>query len=251
MNDDVDGLEVNVIPFLSEEPLTPFTPFWKYFILECKLTDIDINSLRDFLLSKEPEIMSIKDVPIDDAGTGVGHDSTTGRWLYYNIFDWDHPEIRKLQKNIKELYHDYYKNIVNTMAIPNTNIRGWMNILEKGQHINKHLHGCGNTSFLSGNFMISCEDTMTVYVNPYEVASMKQLLNRIDQGESFESGNLYPSINVPGMLTLFPNYVPHFTSVHEGDSPRISLAFELTPFENRDDYINYTIGANAKEMVSL
>ena len=137
------------------------------------------------------------------------------------------------------------------MAIPNTNIRGWMNILEKGQHINKHLHGCGNTSFLSGNFMISCEDTMTVYVNPYEVASMKQLLNRIDQGESFESGNLYPSINVPGMLTLFPNYVPHFTSVHEGDSPRISLAFELTPFENRDDYINDTIGANAKEMVSL
>jgi hypothetical protein len=229
----VDDNNENVISFSSRSPLTPFAPVWKYFIGEQQLTDIDIDSLRDFIISKESEVLSIKDVPINDAGTGVGHDSTTGRFLYYNIFDWDHSEIKKLQRGIKILYHKYYGNLVQTDGIPHVKIKGWMNILKKGQHIDKHLHGYDNTSFLSGNFVVAAEDTKTVYVNPYELSSIDELLERIDSGETSEGGNLYASTNKPGLLTLFPSYIPHFTSVHMGDKPRITLAFEVTPFENK------------------
>jgi hypothetical protein len=33
-------------------------------------------------------------------------------------------------------------------------------------------------------------------------------------------------------MTLFPNFVPHLTTEHTSDKPRITLAFEITPFES-------------------
>ena len=33
--------------------------------------------------------------------------------------------------------------------------------------------------------------------------------------------------NTEGKLTLFPNYIPHFTTEHRSYSYRITLAFEL------------------------
>ena len=47
------------------------------------------------------------------------------------------------------------------------------------------------------------------------------------------SQKMYAALNSPGKLTLFPNYVPHFTTTYRGDDVRITLAFELRPrFDN-------------------
>ena len=49
-------------------------------------------------------------------------------------------------------------------------------------------------------------------------------------------GQVYHAENVPGKLTLFPNYIPHYTSIHQEDFPRITIAFDLYPVSNRFVY---------------
>ena len=73
--------DVVVIPFQSKQTQTAFAPQWSYFIAELMMPDIDLDSLKDFLLSKEDEVKSIQGLPVNDAGTGLGDDSTTARFL--------------------------------------------------------------------------------------------------------------------------------------------------------------------------
>ena len=62
---------VKLIPFLSKKPETPFTPYWKILLAENVITKIDCNRLGKFLLSKQEEVLSIKD-RLNDGGTGLG-----------------------------------------------------------------------------------------------------------------------------------------------------------------------------------
>ena len=224
--------DVVVIPFQSKQTQTAFAPQWSYFIAELMMPDIDLDSLKDFLLSKEDEVKSIQGLPVNDCGTGLGDDSTTARFLYYNVFDWDHPEINKLKTGVKEFHRMYYTNILSTDSVPTIRARCWMNIMRKGDRVTKHLHGYEDSAYLSGHFTVSCNNTKTIYLNPYEHATEEEILLRVSNGEPPSSGNLYGAENVPGKLTLFPNYVPHMTTGHQSDEPRITLAFEITPFED-------------------
>ena len=51
-------------------------------------------------------------------------------------------------------------------------------------------------------------DTSTYYVNPY---------NR----------KPYTSKNTKGGITLFPNWIEHYTDPYEGDDVRVSIAFDI------------------------
>ena len=62
--------DVVVIPFQSKQGQTAFAPQWSYFIAELMMPDVDVDSLKDFLLSKEDEVKSIQGLPVNDAGTG-------------------------------------------------------------------------------------------------------------------------------------------------------------------------------------
>ena len=50
----------------------------------------------------------------------------------------------------------------------------------------------------------------------------------MEDGEEY-SDSLYAATNTEGQLTLFPSYIPHFTTEHRSDSDRITLAFEIVP----------------------
>ena len=196
------------------------------------------------MLSKEEYVLSLD--ADNDGSTGLGLDSTTARYRRYNVMEWDNPQIDLLRKEIYNLYYEYHKACFGEVE-PNNNglaIGCWMNIMRKGDRIEKHLHGYSPQSYLSGHFCVCTDDTRTVYVNPYEHQSEAFLLNEVenipksDKSEMIlhkvhGSQKMYAALNSPGKLTLFPNYVPHFTTTYNGDDVRITLAFELRPrFDN-------------------
>ena len=214
------------IPFVNEEPISPFAPEWRFFIAEKFLSRIDCNRLKDYLLNRQPEILSIKD-NLNDAGTGLGNDSTTARFISYNVMTWDQPDINILKEEISIMHDTYYRDIVDRPT-PKVSLGGWMNIMKKGDRIKRHNHGFSNNTYISGHFTVCCDSTKTVYINPHEHWDEDKLLVRVEDGEEY-SDSLYAATNTEGQLTLFPSYIPHFTTEHRTDSDRITLAFEIVP----------------------
>ena len=249
------GKEPRFIPFQGESE-NPFAPEWKFGLIE-QQTSIDCSKLKEFLLSKEEEVLNNKLDEYNDGATGLGSKSTTSRFKTYNVFNWDHSEIDKLRMEIWKLYVSYHEIYTGqglgvSEVINGLNIGCWMNIMRKGERIKKHLHGYSTSSFLSGHFCVSANNTKTVYIHPFEHKAEDMLLeevknNKIDEityhkGSSTEQ--MYVSSNTTGKLTLFPNYIPHFTTEHKSDDIRITLAFELKP-----RYNNYVPLFGGKQLI--
>ena len=219
---------VTYIPFQSPEPLTPFTAFWQYCIGERILPKINCDRLKEFLLSKQEEVLEIKD-NLTDSGTGLGNQSTTARWLSYNVFQWDQEDLKILKEGIIKTHDIYYRFVVGEEPPEIQILACWMNIMKKGQRIKKHNHEFNKKSYLSGNFTVASEGTKTIYVNPMVHIGEDKLIEILEKdGEEFGE-SFYASTNKAGNLTLFPCYVPHFTTEHTSDTERITIAFEITP----------------------
>jgi len=235
---DLDIMEKDVIkyiPFMSEKPMTPYTAFWRYCIGERILSKINCHRLKEFLLSKQEEILEIKD-RLSDGGTGLGLDSTTARFLSYNVLDWDQEDIKILKDEIIETHDEYYRYTVGEEPPKVSICACWMNIMKKGQRIKKHNHGFNNETYISGNFTVACEGSKTVYINPFVHSSETELIERVEiWGQEFEE-ELYASLNTTGNLTLFPGYVPHFTTKHTSDTERVTIAFEIIRSSDHSKY---------------
>lgn len=198
--------------FVSEPPKTPFAPCWEYYIAEVML-DIDCDALSTLILEKEKQIIAT--YPSDSDGyTGLGSNSLTSRFKYFNVLNWDHPEISKVHRGIKKFHAMYYEHVVGNYKPPKLYIRCWANVLRCKQSIKKHVHSIHPHTYIGGHIAIKCDDTSTVYVNPYDHAN-----------------GLHYSKNVPGKLTLFPNYIPHYTTEHKSEEERITIAFDITPLD--------------------
>ena len=138
----------------------------------------------------------------------------TARLGYYNFLDFDYPQIRTLEKFIL----DSYNTFMPLLNVPTEKIycHAWVNIIRTGEQITTHNHADAHTnlpgcySYLSGNITIEAEETTTNYSSPYNAQS-----HRIP--------------NQNGMLTLFPSFIMHSTSVNNSESPRLSLAFDIIP----------------------
>ena len=215
------------IPFINKELISPFAPEWRFFIAQKFLSKINCNRLKDYLLSKRPEILAIKD-KLTDGGTGLGNDSTTARFRSYNIMTWDQPDIDILKEEISIMHDTYYRDVVDRPT-PDVSLGGWMNIMKKGERIKRHNHGYLNNTYISGHFTVCCDNTKTVYTNPYLHWDEDELIIRVEEWGVDYDHSLYASKNTAGQLTLFPGYIPHFTTEHKSDNDRITLAFEIIP----------------------
>ena len=207
---------MKIFPFKSEPPLTPFAPQWDYsFGYENISNLIDCPKIANLILSKEKNIIR-KFPPTDfvssvDGYTNLGPNSLTSRYGYYNLIDWPEIEIKILQDRIVEFHHKFLKEL--NIKISNTLlIKGWANVMRKGEKINPHLHDVKPNSYLSGHVTIQCENTSTYYINP---------VNQLNEPEVKELKN------VPGEITLFPSCMPHYTSLHQGLKERITIAFDI------------------------
>ena len=215
-------MEIKATRYYSGEPITPFAPFWDYTIAICKL-DIDLASMKELILKKEKEIIEeyTKDkFPLVDGGTGLGLDSLTSRFKYFNLLTWDHPACKQLHESIRSLHLKYHWELLK-MDPPDLKIRCWANVLRKGERIKKHVHAIHPGSYLSGHFCVSTIDSSTKYVPPYKTDNVDIEIE-----------------NVSGEMTLFPTCLPHYTTVTKSDEPRITIAFDIIPIQGVTPYDN-------------
>ena len=209
-------MDMKIFTFKSKPPLTPFAPQWDYsFGYENISNLIDCPKIANLILSKEKNIIR-KFPPTDfvssvDGYTGLGPKSLTSRYGYYNLIDWPEIEIKTLQDRIVEFHQKFLKEL--NIKISNTLlIKGWANVMRKGEKINPHLHDVQPNAYLSGHVTIQCENTSTYYINP---------VNQLNEPEVKQLKN------VPGEITLFPTCMPHYTSLHQGLKERITIAFDI------------------------
>ena len=207
---------MDIYPNKSNTPQTPFAPEWDYHI-GCELiSHIDFKKIAKIILKKEKPILE-KFPPSTrssvDGYTGLGKNSLTSRYEHFNIFSWQETEIKKLKPAILKFYLRFLDEI-KVKGLSNFDIRGWANVMRKGESIKPHLHSTEATAYLSGNICIQCEKTATYYINP---------VNQLNEPYSEKI------INEVGQIVLFPSCVPHYTDTHLGNKERITIAFDFMP----------------------
>ena len=170
-----------------------------------KQTEIDCDLLTNIILEKEPQIIN-EYPPIGfygnetDGDTGLGSNSLTSRFYHFNVLDWDHTDL--IKQEIREGY-DAYTGLVGTPIY----VKCWANVMRKGEQIQLHQHSDDDLMYVCGHLSIKVDGSTATY---YEV-----------------NGSLEPFENVNGRITFFPSYVPHCTNQYNGDSERITIAFDI------------------------
>ena len=206
--------KIKIYNFINEPKQTFFAPEYNYYIAEAFIKDINFKNLSNFLLKKEKEILKlpVTNKNIKDGYTGLGKNSTTARHTEYNVLNFKNKEIKKIEKNIVFFHNEFLKGL--HLPIPNElYIQCWVNIMKKGEKINPHLHDISPNCYLGGHICIQCNDTSTYYLNP---------LDQINEPSTFKSKNEV------GKITLFQQYITHYTDVHKSNKERITIAFDLT-----------------------
>jgi hypothetical protein len=191
-------MKYDIITFKNEEFITPFSPIFKYHILEFESLEYEyIQSLEDFILKKEPEI--IKNFPSSmDGNTGLGPDSLTSRFSSVNFFKFS--ELDYLKEKIKQSINIFLPNIgINDF---NDTVYGqcWANVMRENQEMTKHQHSTNNHSFLSGHLVIKpIPKSYTYYCHRYNTEEK------------------HFSKNIPGKLTLFPSWLEHGVNTNNSE----------------------------------
>lgn len=205
----------------TDGPTQPLTPFAPYFEVAMWNNNINLNgtlidNLKYYLLGKELDILTDFDY-YNDGGTGLGKDDVTTRFARYNLLAFNDPSISMLKEQIKLNFNLFLKELgahqhqadffLNKMYYE-PYIVCWFNVLRKGQNIKRHVHSNLGNAFISGNICVSATNTETHYEMPYA------------------QGNVEIQ-NTPGHLTLFPSYLPHWTTKNDSDDVRVSVAFDI------------------------
>ena len=197
-----------LINFKSKPKNNPFAPEWDNHLVETTLKNINTNNLAIFLRKKEKEVLKLK--ISNDGYTGLKNHTTT-RHKEYNVFNFKNTEITKLKKQILKVHNKFLKQL-NIEPVKSLYIKGWFNIMKKNEFIKPHAHGWDQDTYLGGHFCVQCNNTSTYYINP---------INQLCEPAT------YKSKNVEGKLTLFQNFIPHYTDAHKGNRKRITIAFDL------------------------
>ena len=196
------------------------------YLGEIKIDGIDYELIGDYLLSREEEIIGKKhhgeglDFKRYD---GTGPNSRSSRYAPGNIFTLDCSELEFLKEKIRLCYLAYLRQ----MEINRSNVwmQSWANIFRRKESLPSHVHNISEYAYLSAHITIKCDSTSTVYTVPsYEHFK--------DQGEVV----LYESSNEVGKFAIFPQYIPHHTTIHNGESERITIALDFLLSEDYELY---------------
>ena len=191
----------------SEKPCNPIAPNWSFnFWNKGIFSEDQCTAIKNTILGKEVDIIKSNPTVNNDGGTGLGPNSLTSRFSAFNIFTWDNEFVSILKSSVNEAVCELLKN-----KQFSTKVYGqcWANIMRTGEQIHPHWHSSYKHSFFGGHVCISTQYTHTYYQNPYNKNDAKAFLN------------------LNGNLTVFENYLVHWTDRVETVEPRITLAFDL------------------------
>jgi len=210
---------VEIRIFQSKKKISPFAPEWNYIIAESKIENINFDEVKQYLLNKENEILSIPTETyknqnnqeiIKDGNTGLGN-STTSRFTSYNVLRFKNKETKKIKDNINDAHNKLLQSL-NCQKPSKLYIQCWYNVMKKGQAIKPHIHDGSDLSYLSGHICVTTNDTYTGYITSFH---------------QINSPEVYKISTEKNKLTLFQSCVPHFTSSVNNDDYRITIAFDL------------------------
>ena len=193
-----------LLTFQTKPPKSIFAPVGKYYIFEDNISNVlNFNTIKNTILKKEKEI--IKKYPfVDDGNTGLG-DSLTSRFPHFNLLEW--PEMVDIKNSIRKTHNKFLKLINEDYNIELFS-QCWANVMRKGDVIKKHSHYNSNYTYLGGHICIQSNNTSTHYVDPY-------------------TKEIFSSKNEFGKITLFPNWIEHYTDEVVDNKLRIPIAFDL------------------------
>lgn len=140
------------------------------------------------------------------------------------------PEVEKFKEYITFNITEYSQKILNLASLEYRITQSWISFKHPQQQHIQHTHP---NSVVSGVFYWELNDTSLPKINFHkaEVTNTFQLLPTHIKGEVKNQGfGDTASINIePGMLVLFPSYLPHSVSINETKHVRKSLAFNSVP----------------------
>ena len=196
----------------SEYPLTPVSPNYTYYISEKKIfSEAECESWNEYLLKQENVLLNKYRTSMGDGSTGLGGLSITSRYRDFNLLKFNFHGVQKLKKAICD-------GIETLLSVSDNNdwqntlyANSWFNVLRQGEAMNIHSHGYNKNSFYGFHVTINAiEPSFTSYYHPIKF-----------QEEAVHSPN------EKGILTIFPNYIPHGVSPNRYAIPRVTIAGDV------------------------
>ena len=203
---------------------TPFAIDYTFYVFENIINDVDFNAVSKIIKSKEKKIIRSSPKSSGDGNTGLGDNSLTSRFGYFNVLKWQEPDIQKIKNHIIDNVSKFYNRILQEKPT-DLKIQCWANVMRKGQQIKPHVHDTSNNCLLGGHICVDVDNTSTHYINPFKYFS----------GNNQET---YSSKNEVGKITLFSDNIPHYTDkVISKD--RVTIAFDIINGNQKhnDNYI--------------
>jgi len=104
---------------------------------------------------------------------------------------------------------------------------GWINVNPPGAFNAPHSHS-GSNSRLSGTYYVNVPPETPTQSGLFQFLDPRPYPARIEGASCFEDKyNIRPKT---GMLTIFPSYLYHWVYPNQGDSDRVSVAFNMRYF---------------------
>lgn len=172
-----------------------------------------VQEITSFLLGKEQYIIDtypfVSYFGTDDPTLDTPGNLVTTRSGTYNVFQFatECAALNQLKSFLIEEYKKYitYKNW--STYVVNPAINCWVNVIRQGESIRYHKHSGHELSFVSGTMVLQAEATNTWY--------------------KFDDGELVRVPNLSGHVSIFPCNVLHWTDMHYGNNPRVTLGFDF------------------------
>lgn len=194
-------------------PVQPLSPDWEFPMLDAQLFGDDLqrlnNDLKNLVL-EHGEKMSNHTRPSRKAQHKHPNYDLTATFEDWNFFYIDHPAAECLFYFFKQA-HDAFADKLDIAPGMPTNILCWANALKENSTMGEHSHqGKVEATYMSGNYCVTAdEDTATVFDTP-----------------GFNSREIHVR-NKPGQLTMFPQWVNHWTTPFERDDVRVTIAADI------------------------
>lgn len=197
-------------------PVQPLSPNWKLPMFHCQLVGSDLErfneDLKKLVLEQEERFLQYSE-PSKRQEEKHPNVDLTSAYEDYNFFYVNHPAAETLFYYFRDAAKEFARalNIVHGMPM---NILCWANALYPDQNdsMGEHAHqGEMEITYMSGNYCVTAgEDTATVFDMPGLGANIAHVQNK------------------PGQLTLFPQWVDHWTTpFRREDDVRITIAADI------------------------
>lgn len=194
-------------------PVQPLSLDWEFPMLDAQLFGEDLErfnqDLKELVLSNTEKLVEHTS-PSRKAEHKHPNYDLTATFEDWNFFYFDHPAAECLFYYFKQAHDAFAQKLDIIHGMP-TNILCWANALKKSDSMGGHSHqGDVETTYMSGNYCVTADqDTATVFDTPG--FNNRQIKVR----------------NKPGQLTMFPQWVNHWTTPFERDDVRVTIAADI------------------------